>query len=800
VTTRPVNSPSADVRPIRRWLQINVCVLCCLAGISFAAAEGRPLALISVPVAVIGLLFVDRRDHFGLPTIVANLLGFAGIFAAGVEFFSEAIEGRLLGFGHLLLYLTWILLLQRKGKAQFWWLCALSLLQMATASVLTTEAWFPLAAMLYMLLALWTLSVFSLDRAVVQSSGVVAAARRTQRGLSNGSDAAENISRSRSNVQSESAARWITPRFLLGVMLNGVVSLLVGLAMFVLIPRVWAGSFRIFSDTPAEGRQPLTGFAEEVSLGDMGEILENPNLVLDVEFFDHQTDEPLDVDVTMLQHGYDAPLFRGKVLGRYANGRWTPPSYTATTRRDHLPRDEPLIRQQIRLRSIGTQILFAAGRALVCRAEEGEGNVRIEHELLSNVFTVDAGSTGRRKTREEFRYEAYSSLSGESLRSLRPSLQIFRLHDDYQQAMLTLPTNLPRLQELAHRLVEPKEDGPRSDAERAAIIVDHLRNSNTYGYSLSVAVDDPSIDPVEDFLFNRQQGHCEYFASALALMLRSVGIPARLISGFKGGELNPVTGRFEVRQLHAHAWVEALLDGQWTVLDATPATRDESVAQISTDVSPFVQMRRYFQSWWTRGLALNQRQQERTVYRPLRRMFQDWADEVRRDGLLPAVTSWLRQLSANPEDWISLWGFVTAFVLLLLLSAIVWAVRRLWNLVRAATFGRRQDESQQRQLVEFYERFRRLVARQGHVRSDVITQREFASQIEAQWQQQPDVDGLGELPTRLADAFYQVRFGSRTLGASELQALQTSLDQLERWIQRGASQLGPSDETPSPRR
>ena len=65
------------------------------------------------------------------------------------------------------------------------------------------------------------------------------------------------------------------------------------------------------------------------------------------------------------------------------------------------------------------------------------------------------------------------------------------------------------------------------------------------------------LDPVEDFLVNRKSGHCEYFASALALLLRSVDIRSRIVNGFKGGDWNDLTETLNVRQKHAHSWVEA---------------------------------------------------------------------------------------------------------------------------------------------------------------------------------------------------------------------------------------------------
>ncbi len=78
--------------------------------------------------------------------------------------------------------------------------------------------------------------------------------------------------------------------------------------------------------------------------------------------------------------------------------------------------------------------------------------------------------------------------------------------------------------------------------------------------------------PLEDFLFRFKSGHCEYFASAMVLMLRAEGVPARLVTGFLGGEYNPIEDYYIVRQLNSHAWVEAYLDGSWRSFDPTPAS------------------------------------------------------------------------------------------------------------------------------------------------------------------------------------------------------------------------------------
>jgi hypothetical protein len=102
-----------------------------------------------------------------------------------------------------------------------------------------------------------------------------------------------------------------------------------------------------------------------------------------------------------------------------------------------------------------------------------------------------------------------------------------------------------------------------------------------FSYKLVTPAAPEDVNPVEHFLFKTRTGNCEYFAGALCLLLRSVGVPARVVEGFAGGEKTAEPSEILVRFSMAHAWVEALLDGSpWTVLDPTPEMRGESLEDI----------------------------------------------------------------------------------------------------------------------------------------------------------------------------------------------------------------------------
>ena len=105
-------------------------------------------------------------------------------------------------------------------------------------------------------------------------------------------------------------------------------------------------------------------------------------------------------------------------------------------------------------------------------------------------------------------------------------------------------------------------------SQLADVLERHLRQ--TFRYT-TASTRDPALEPVEEFLFVKRAGHCEFFASALALLLRCEGVPARVVTGFRGGEFNPWTGTYTIRQREAHAWTEALVEDGWRRYDATPA-------------------------------------------------------------------------------------------------------------------------------------------------------------------------------------------------------------------------------------
>lgn len=130
---------------------------------------------------------------------------------------------------------------------------------------------------------------------------------------------------------------------------------------------------------------------------------------------------------------------------------------------------------------------------------------------------------------------------------------------------LAVPTNAsPRLRALAHEWTESAST-PR---EKSAALESRIRDAARYDRASPSRA---ATDPLDDFLFVSKRGHCELFAASMAIMLREVGVPSRLVTGLVGGTLNSYGGFYSVKQGDAHVWVEGWVDGRWTTFDPTPS-------------------------------------------------------------------------------------------------------------------------------------------------------------------------------------------------------------------------------------
>jgi hypothetical protein len=264
-------------------------------------------------------------------------------------------------------------------------------------------------------------------------------------------------------------------------------------------------------------------------------------------------------------------------------------------------------------------------------------------------------------------------------------------------------------------------------------------------------------DPLADFLFNVKAGHCEYFSTAMAVMLRTRGIAARVVNGFLPGEYNEAAGAYTVRQSDAHSWVEVYFPEtqSWVTFDPTPAAgrvepvRSGLVGQLGKYVEALELI-------WFQYVVGYDKQEQRSLATSLQNHLFDY-----RRLLAQTVASIRREISAHGRT-IALSLFTVAVAFLGLVAG-----RRVWRFGwRGLTWSARQPKRDASAVV-FYERLLRLLASRGVKRDPDLTPLEFAG-------------GLDFQPAlTITRAYNRVRFGGQELSESELREIERALTQLE---------------------
>jgi len=214
-----------------------------------------------------------------------------------------------------------------------------------------------------------------------------------------------------------------------------------------------------------------------------------------------------------------------------------------------------LMRQTFFMEETLTNTVFAAHRALAVSA--GAGFLR--RDSSDNLFTQYPahGKTG------------YTVVSDAILPDAGKISDWFAIPDDIRSAWLQLPEIDPRIARLANDITR----GYTRQYDKAIAIETWLGSNYAYTSTMPEIYEvSESGDPLAVFLFDTREGHCEYFATAMTVMLRAIGIPARMTIGFLAGEYNPIGGSWTVRRKHSHLWTEAWFPPYgWIEFDATPA-------------------------------------------------------------------------------------------------------------------------------------------------------------------------------------------------------------------------------------
>ncbi len=323
-------------------------------------------------------------------------------------------------------------------------------------------------------------------------------------------------------------------------------------ALFVLFPRV--GLSLLLVNHQRSGR--MVGFSDHVDLGDVGTLRTDPTVALRFTLPDNP-DPPIRMTIRLRGTAFDT--YDGRAWSRSSSDRRPVdllyPNVLTIAR---VPRSREDRRISFDLEPIDPPVLFLPPRTVGVELRLPQTAIPQDSVVISKgpegeFRYASPGTHG-------IRYDVY--LAGDN----EPIPQILSAQD--RARYLALPALPGRIADLARSYAE----GQSTPMGKAKAIEEHLRNDFKYD------VTSPSggkPQPLDHFLFETKRGHCEFFSTAMVMMLREVGIPSRNVTGFVGGTYNRFGKYYAVREGDAHSWVEAYLDDPqlgWVTFDPTPTS------------------------------------------------------------------------------------------------------------------------------------------------------------------------------------------------------------------------------------
>jgi len=537
----------------------------------------------------------------------------ASVFALVYSILTAVATGDFLGVGAQ--FLTWLVITKvfnRRAARDWQQLYLLSFLMLVAGSVLNADLTYGAAFLGFVISATWALSLFHLRREMEDNLLVKHAADR----------ASERVE-VRRILDSK---RIVGKRFFLGTGALSLVGFVVASIVFLAIPRVGFGFF-----LKGKNGLSMTGFQDGVKLGGHGVIKKDNTIVMRAE-------------VESRFGGRDKPEihWRGVAFDRYAKGQWSRTLAAPTTKsfKTILPpggaelhtlewagsrKDARTqgMKQTIWLEPLESDVLFGASNPEAFEAAQ-IARKRKQPAMFNDEFRFEHGST--------LRYIAYSNVEpppAELLRAATGSLPI-----GFGVYFQVPPEITPQTRALAQQITA----GLDNNYDKALAIERWLETNLKY----TLEQKDPDlVEPIHFFLFERKLGHCEYFASAFAILARLANIPTRQVNGFLGGEWNEYQGYVAVRAGDAHSWDEVYFPGQgWVTFDPTPAAPGGELGRGGTGwrakLSRFVDTLRF---QWTKWVIEYDLVAQLSLFKDIGGAFKSAARSVR-DVMKTALQYW----------------------------------------------------------------------------------------------------------------------------------------------------------------
>jgi protein-glutamine gamma-glutamyltransferase len=536
--------------PAERFFQGSLLLLIFSSIVTLIATEkldGFSSVLATVAMMYKGIRWWGHKPiELSHRTATILVVAYLGVFPLDVFFFSRAfvatstnpsLFAALLGAVHFLLFVMLVRLYSATTDRDAFFLAILAFSAILAAAILTVDTSFLILFFIFLLFGVATFVGMEMRRggrdAVVPVLAQPAEERRLARAL------------------------------ILAALSVALGAIVLGGALFFFFPRFSAGYLGRTSMQPSL----MTGFTDDIELGQIGEIKKNPAVVMRVK--------------TGKLVPYPQLRWRGIALSTFDGKRWSTPHhhpaaiapnatgwiYVADPEQNQ--RGPALeLHYEVLVQPMATDAVFAPMNAIsILGGFSGENPTAGYNARRTYLFRDFTGSLFNPfRNYAPVRYYGYSRL---------PVLNTVKLRaasGDYPEEIRSVYLQLPVLDARIPQLAKGVAAKGRTPYDKAVAIETFLRSRFTYTLDLSGK---PGDDPLPHFLFETHAGHCEYFASAMTIMLRTLGIPSREVNGFLPGEFNDLAGDYIVRASDAHSWVEVYFPSTgWVTFDPTPAATE----------------------------------------------------------------------------------------------------------------------------------------------------------------------------------------------------------------------------------
>jgi len=724
--------PQLDVIPlpqaINKYFELSIYLLV-LMGFGTLASTGAldlpTVILVGAALAVRGYLFGKRRrvvisERWTGPLTIVYFVFYAGdYFLLSRSFLTATV--------HLVLFAVVVRTFSLRRERDYIMLAILAFLMVLASAVLTVDSVFLFFFAGFMLMAVATFILMEMRR-----SG-----RAAQFQARHTNDPQEHRHLAFSLVR-------MTPSLVAMILACAV-------AVFFLLPRMSAGYLGGYSF----GTDFSSGFSDRVQLGGIGQIQQSDAVVMHI-----QIDGDPRGQYALHWRGVALAYFDGKswsnsreqvVLPRGANGEFAIPFFSQGVAPESplrnaagRARTSQLIHYRVLMEPIGANVFFLApwarrvsGAYRTLQIDDGGAISDLDSQRLVTLYEADSD---------------ISAPSPEQLRGAGDSLPSFT------EAYLRVPKLDPRIAQLAAQITAASSN----NYDKAAALERYLKGH--YGYTLQLPRT-PVADPLANFLFERRQGHCEYFASSMAVMLRTLQIPSRVVNGFRSDEFNDVTGNYVVRAKNAHSWVEAFFPGYgWITFDPTPGGAVASPQGWGRAMLYLDAAASFWREWVISYDAAHQSVLGQSVLSGTRSSVEQvrmWA-RMRYARILGLARRGQRHVEDAPGPWLGV-GVMVALLLLALANA-----GRIARMIRTRRLQAHPERSPNQAAAMWYERMARFLARRGVKKAMTQTAQEFVRVIED--------ERLRARVKQFTDAYEAARFGKSSRHAQSLPQLYAEIE------------------------